>query len=108
MACDDNSENQDGLSVLVKNDVGALVASTVRDLDRRRDRLVGDVADLAFTALVALLLQLLLPNGFAFSFLFSAYDSFVLCFWTDKSDCALTAMSKRLACGLEAHYFLRL
>lgn len=68
MAIDGNVENKDGVSVLVNDDVGALMANIGGDFDRRRDGRVGDVVKPMITTLAVMACQLSLPNCFLVSF----------------------------------------
>lgn len=64
MARNSKVEEDDGVSLLVNEEVGALVAEAARGFDWRRDDLIGNVVDLVFAMLAVLLLQHLLPNCF--------------------------------------------
>lgn len=63
-----NGEDHDGVPVCVNKDVGALVANTGGEFDRRRDDRIEDVVDPASTMLAVLLCQLLLRNIIAVIF----------------------------------------
>lgn len=63
-------EDKHGLSIIVNDNVGALLASTDADIDWRHGDPSADGFDPVSTVLAILLCQLLLPNSFAIAFCF--------------------------------------
>lgn len=97
VARDYSDEDEDGVSALLHDDVGVLMASTGGDIDRLQSEQIGDVVDPVPTTSLILLFQLLFLNCSASAFLFPVYNSFMLSFWIASCDCAFKAMSVRLA-----------
>lgn len=73
-------EEDGGVSVLVNEDVKALIVSTSGNFDRQLDNRLGSAVDLVSTALAVLLWQLLIPHCFAEAFWVPICDVFVLHF----------------------------
>lgn len=80
MARDGNAEKDDGMSVIMSKDVGALIAKYGGNLDRWRDDQLGNVMSPASTTLVVLLCQVLVTNSFAVVFWFPICESLALFF----------------------------
>lgn len=93
MAKDGNVESDDGVSVLLNEEVVALIADTGIDLHRRRDDRLGDAMDLVSATLTVSLSQLIFPNCFGIEFGFPSCKCSALPFWISRCDCALKAIS---------------
>lgn len=77
------------MSVLVNNNVGALVASACDNLDGQRDDQIGDVLDPVSASLAVLLCRLCLLNCFALAFCLPVCGGFVFFFYIASTDRAL-------------------
>lgn len=104
MARDGNVEDDERLSVHVKEDVAALISNTGGNFDRLQDDRRGSVVSPVSTSLAALLCQLSLPNTFAVAFWFPACEVFVRPSCIACSSSALKAILVRSACEFEAQY----
>lgn len=103
-----NAKVAGAVSVLANNDIGALMASAGRKLDRQQHERLGYVVDRVSLRRPVLLSQLRSLNCFALAFWFPMSGGYVLLIWIAKSFLTIKAIWEESTCRIENQYSLSL